>query len=286
MTALLLQIGLGLLFSGVIAGLAYWRRSLSRSGVTGAVIVGTTIFAFGGWPWGLTLITFFVASSALSRVQGREKERIAAEKFDKGSTRDLWQAMANAGIAAALALLYYFLPQPWVFAAFVGAIATANADTWATELGVLSKRPPLLITSFRPVEYGTSGGVSAVGTLATLAGGLLIGLAMLGLTALDGLVGGAGLARYGLPENSFIALTLLAGALGGLGGSLFDSLLGATVQATYWSKPRQKETEKRIDPDGTANRLLRGFTWLNNDLVNFSATAAGALLAALLTLLL
>ncbi len=72
----------------------------------------------------------------------------------------------------------------------------------------------------------------------------------------------------------------VAGA-GGLAGSLFDSLLGATVQAIYYSSSRQKETEKKIDPDGTPNTLVRGWRWLDNDLVNFLSSLVGAAVAAL-----
>jgi uncharacterized membrane protein len=73
---------------------------------------------------------------------------------------------------------------------------------------------------------------------------------------------------------------IAAAILGGLGGSLFDSLLGATVQAMYWSPVRQKETEKRIDPGGTPNQHLRGWPWLDNDLVNFLSSLVGAGIAA------
>ena len=74
-------------------------------------------------------------------------------------------------------------------------------------------------------------------------------------------------------------------ALAGLAGSLFDSLLGATVQAIYYSTNREKETEKVIDPDGTPNTPLRGWRWLDNDWVNFISSGVGAALAALLAYL-
>ncbi len=279
---LLIQLGLGLALSGIIAGLAYWRGSLSGSGVAGAMIVGTMIFGFGGWAWGLVLIAFFVLSSVLSHYQEALKARVAAEKFDKGHRRDIAQAFANAGAGALIALAYHLYPQPILLAAFVGAMATVNADTWATELGVLSRKPPRLITTFREVEPGTSGAISAQGTLATFAGGLAIGLAALALIALEGMLGGPGIARYGLEAGPLALRVIVGSALGGLAGSLFDSLLGATVQAIYWSEPRGKETEKRIDPDGTPNRLLRGFRWLNNDLVNLISSGVGALVGVLL----
>jgi uncharacterized membrane protein len=69
--------------------------------------------------------------------------------------------------------------------------------------------------------------------------------------------------------------------VGGLAGSLFDSLLGATVQAMYYSASRDKETEKRIDPDGQPNQHVRGWAWLDNDVVNLISSLVGAGMAAL-----
>lgn len=261
----------GLLFSTLVAGLAYRRRALAPSGVAGAILVGTLIWALGGPAWGLTLITFFVLSSLLSYYKATVKAGLA-EKFSKGARRDLGQTLANGGAGTLLAIAYALNPHPLWLAAFVGALATVNADTWATELGVLSRRPPRLITTGQVVEVGTSGGVSFQGTVATLAGGLIIGLAALGWLWIEPLLGGSGGGDWRL---------LGVGALGGLGGSLADSLLGATVQAIYYSPVRHKETEKRMDPDGTPNTLLRGWRWLDNDWVNFLSSCVGALLGAL-----
>jgi uncharacterized membrane protein len=66
---------IGLILSAIISVVAYRRDSLSESGVIGAMVVGTLIFGFGGWVWGLTLITFFVTSSALSHYRERSLER-------------------------------------------------------------------------------------------------------------------------------------------------------------------------------------------------------------------
>lgn len=267
LTPYLSQLGMGLLFSSLIAWLAYRREALNRSGALGAVLTGTAIFGFGGWSWGALLITFFVLSTLLSKFKAHAKEGLA-EKFEKGSRRDLGQVLANGGAGALLAVASALVEAPVLLFAFAGAMATVNADTWATEVGVLSRRPPRLITSGRIVEPGTSGGVSALGTLATLVGGLVIGGAASGYRALDGLL----TATTASPGP----LLVLAGLVGGLSGSLFDSLLGATVQAIYYSETRVKETERPVDPDGTPNRLLRGQRWLNNDWVNFLSSLAGA----------
>ncbi len=280
-----LQLGLGFVISAAIGWVAYKREALSTSGVIGAILTGTAIFGLGGWPWGLLLIAFFVLSSLLSKYKEATKEALA-EKFAKGSRRDLWQALANGGAGALIAVAYWLTGYPLLWFAFVGAMATVNADTWATELGVLSKRMPRLITTGKPVDVGTSGGVSLQGTLATLVGGAVIGVAGALFLYLESLI------RY-TPRVLLHPLSCLVypanctrlpiiAALAGLAGSLCDSLLGATVQAIYYSTSREKETEKVIDPDGTPNTLLRGWRWLNNDWVNFISSIIGAALAALL----
>src|SRR5712691_8879384 len=102
---------LGLIFSGSIALAAHRRRSLNRSGVVGAITSGTTIVTMGGWSWGLSLIYFFISSSLLSHFRERDKARAAADKFSKGSQRDITQVAANGGLATLLALVYGLTPS-------------------------------------------------------------------------------------------------------------------------------------------------------------------------------
>jgi uncharacterized membrane protein len=139
------RLALGLLFSSAIALLAFRRRSLDSSGVAGAVASGTTIFAMGGWTWGVLLVLFFVSSSVLSHFRERDKAQVAADKFSKGSQRDLGQVAANGGVATLIALGYGLTSRPEMReslqAGFTGALAAANADTWATELRQVDALP-------------------------------------------------------------------------------------------------------------------------------------------------
>ena len=276
---LLSSLLIGLALSAVIAFLAYRRGSLSPSGAAGALIVGTLIFGFGGWVWGVVLAVFFVSSSALSHYKEREKAA-TAEKFEKGHRRDMGQVLANGGLGALVAVLSAVVPGRVVpnmlwFYLFIGVMATVTADTWATELGTLSKAAPRLITSGRVVEVGTSGGVSLLGTGVSFVGGLLIGLTAGFLGAAAGLI-----AWQAMPA------TALVGALGGAAGSLLDSLLGATVQQIYYCDTCGKETERQRHRCGTTTRSLRGWSWMNNDLVNLLSSLGGGLVAVLLATLL
>lgn len=287
------RLALGLVISALIGLLAYRRSSLSQSGALGAVITGTLIFGFGGWAAGLTLIAFFVSSSLLSRFkENSTQKQAAAEKFDKGGQRDLGQALANGGGAAIFAVAFGLsVPEvifwlqgsvPAIVAGMVGALATVTADTWATELGVLSKRKPRLITTFKQVEPGTSGGITLAGLTAALAGSIFVAILFFWLFIQE--IGAAdrfGPVRLGAFIRPFAyGYWLLGIILGGFAGALFDSVLGATVQAMYYSEERGKETEKRFEKDGTPNTLIRGWRWLNNDWVNFIASLFGAAVAA------
>ncbi len=259
-----LQLTLGLLLSALIGYVGFRRRSLSASGTLGAVLLGTTIFGFGGWAWGTLLVVFFASSTALSHYKEARKTALA-EKFSKGSQRDLAQTLANGGVAALLAVAHALWPHPVWWAAFAAAVATVNADTWATELGVLSRTPPRLITTGQPVAVGTSGGLTGLGTLAALGGAALIGLVAAGVHI-----------AAGWPPVEALAL-LVTVSVAGLLGALADSLLGATVQAIYVCDRCGQETERHPSHRcGGATHRLRGWPWLDNDWVNFISSVVGA----------
>ena len=260
----------GLALSALIGALAYRRGSLTRSGWAGAIITGTLTFGLGGWTWGLALIAFFISSSALSHFRRATKERVAGEKFEKGGRRDLAQALANGGAGALLALAYALGGEPAaLLAAFTGVMATVTADTWATEIGVLSPHPPRLITTMDTVPPGTSGGITLLGTLGSAVGALFIGVSILALAAAE--------------RSHWLPWLVPAALVGGLAGSFADSLLGATVQAMYRSPAG--ETERRASRDGTPNTLVRGWSWMNNDMVNFLSSLAGGAAALAVFLL-
>ena len=266
----LTQIIVGTLLAILIAVLAWRVGSLSGSGSWAAVLTGGLIFGLGGLPWAILLLTFFISSSALSRAF-KQRKAILAEKFSKGSRRDWGQVLANGGLGALLAI-GYSIPahREWLWLAFAGAMAAVNADTWSTELGVLSEIPPRLITSGRKVDRGTSGGVTLAGTLAALSGAVLIGIMALLFTPASGWL------------SNLVIITMA-----GLAGSLFDSVLGATVQAIYWCPTCNKETERHpTHTCGSQTNQVRGWSWFNNDVVNFACSMMGAIVAAVMWLLL
>ncbi|MCL4559223.1 MAG: YbhB/YbcL family Raf kinase inhibitor-like protein [Chloroflexi bacterium] len=260
---------IGFLLALIISLLAYAAGALSRGGALAALVVGTIVFGLGGLPAAILLLAFFISSSLLSRLFSRRKDTLA-EKYSKTPRRDALQVAANGGPATLFIMLQSLFPgQLWPWLGFAASLAAVNADTWATELGVLSPAAPRLITTGRQVERGDSGGVTLTGTLAALAGALLIPV----LAVFNG----------GQASNTILAVILLS--LCGLVGSLVDSLLGATFQAIYTCPVCQKETERHPRHTcGALTTLKRGLPWMNNDLVNLSCALSGAGLAIVLWL--
>jgi uncharacterized protein (TIGR00297 family) len=254
-----MQFSLGFALSLLVGYAAYRLGALTLSGAAAAVLVGSLIFGFGGLPWAILLLLFFFSSSLLSRAFPTRKSFIS-EKYAKGSRRDHGQVLANGGLASVLVVIYWLIPQnEAIWIAFTGCMAAVNADTWATELGILSTDPPRLIINGRIVPKGTSGGVTLVGNLATLAGAGLIAFAA---------------SFYTVPRTPFVILLVM---VGGLLGATADSLLGATLQGIYACPRCDKETESSPEHFcGTKTVHVRGWRWLNNDLVNLICSLIGA----------
>jgi uncharacterized membrane protein len=138
-------------------------------------------------------------------------------------------------------------------------LASANSDTWASEIGSLSKQEPLYIRTFSRVEKGTSGAISLLGTLASFGGSLLISIIGFWLFHLD------------------LFLTFLV-FLFGYFGNVIDTLIGAFYQQVYVCGQCGIETEKKRHCQTPTTRI-KGFTYVDNDMVNFLSGFLAALLA-------
>ena len=220
-------------------------RWLTPGGLVAACAVGIGVAWGFGWPGLVVLAAFLLSGSLLTQLAERRAPRRTAR-----------QVLANGGVAAVAAFL-----GSWAAAA--GAIAAATADTWATESGAFSPIPPRLVTSWRRVTRGTSGGITALGTLGGAAGAATI----------------AWLAHALAPRSHAPGFATLAGA--GVAGMLADSLLGATLQGKYECPACDARFERGNTVCHEPVRLTTGRRWLDNDAVNFAATLVGAAVAAI-----
>lgn len=260
-------LALGLALNAAAAALVFWRGSVDRGGAAAGVVVGAVIFAFAGPAFWLILMAFFISSTALSSVGAARKEPLK-RIHQKGSRRDAVQVLANGGVGAVCALLFRLTGSPAWAMGFAVSFASSNADTWASEVGELSRQAPVSILTFRRVPRGVSGGMTLLGTSMAAAGAVFIAAAFTALNLAVRAVAGGFLAVAG-----FVAL-------GGFLGAVLDSLMGETIQAQYESAGSGL-TELDTGEDGAPNRLVRGLRFVTNDVVNFASCAVAAAVAVL-----
>jgi uncharacterized protein (TIGR00297 family) len=258
------QLLIGVVFAVGISLFSHRMRFLTADGAVAQCILGVILLGIGGWQWTVPMLLFFLSSSILSRIK-KSKHPDIESRFSKTSTRDWVQVVANGGIAGGLVLVNFFTPDPLWYAAYAGSVAAVTADTWGTELGTLSRKRPLLITTLRPVDTGTSGAVSLAGLAAGVGGALLIFLATMMWY------------QPGYPSG-FIPVVA-----GGFVGSLADSLMGATLQVQFRCGVCGMKVEKETHCD-LATVRSGGFVPVTNDVVNFLASAVGGIAACLLFL--
>lgn len=145
--------------------------------------------------------------------------------------------------------------------AIIAHYCTCCGDTFASEIGILSKSQPFLITSpWRSVPHGTNGGISVFGTIFSGIGGLFIGLFTF---VIDHVFTGMGNDNVPL----FFVQMALYSTLCGLIGSFFDSILGATLQATYYDEDKKLVYCEKKDAPLSAKHIC-GIDFLSNAQVN------------------
>ncbi|WP_017755785.1 DUF92 domain-containing protein [Calidifontibacillus oryziterrae] len=248
-------VGVLALILGVYGG--YRFQALSVSGGIVALLISFLI-VLGTGIKGLFLIgAFFVTSSFWSRFK-RERKRSADERNEKGGKRDGYQVLANGLLPAIASIGFAFIKNDLFLFIFIAALATANSDTWASEIGSLSRKKPVHLLSLKQVEAGTSGAMSLLGTIAAFFGALLIGIV-----------------SYFLWNEVSLTIALLI-ALAGFLGNLVDTFLGATVQVTYYCPSCYLVTEKRKHC-GMKTQYKQGLRLFNNEVVNFLAIMLGSL---------
>lgn len=230
-----------------------WRRgSLSAGGAVTAMLLGLLVTLTAGVTWLLPLFVFFLSSSLLGKLL--PVTTVAGDAKDK-QPRDVVQVLCNGGVYGLVALLDL---DPTLL---LVTLAVATADTWASEIGKYFRRPTFDVLRLRRVPPGLSGGVSTVGNAGGAAGALLLG--SLGFLLIDG---------YSVTD--YLAVSTL-----GFLGMLLDSVLGAGLQARY----RDPATGVLSDVLPPGGRLVSGYWWVSNDLVNLAAigltTALGYLIA-------
>ena len=246
---------------GVIALIAYAAKSLTGGGAIGAFFMGLVILWSLGSAGFLLLLLFFISCTVVGKISKKLRSSQKGEVAEKkGHTRDLMQVLANGLMATIAALFWSVSLEIKASIMFGAAVAEATSDTFAGEIGRLSKRKPVSILNFRQVPVGLSGGITPLGLLAAFLSSALIGLCWY-LWFVDSPVTGAIL----------VSTT-------GFAGCILDSVLGAGVQGIYYD-PKSKQFSEAKEKDGRQLELSRGIRWVDNDVVNLMSNVFAGVFA-------
>lgn len=248
---------LGLTFSFLISFGAYKKESLTLSGFISSLLLGSFLYYFGGMFFFIIMISFFLSSTLLTKYKKSLKKSMD-DINEKGGKRDHTQVIANAVVAFIFALLYHETNNTMYLLAFATSMASSNSDTWASEIGVLSKYSPVSIKNFKPVNKGESGGITVLGITFSFLGSLFISIIFyVGYLLL-----------YKTTKNALLLLFLCT--LGGFLGSIIDSYLGALIQGKFICNQCGKYTEKKLH-HGKPTKHIGGIKIFDNNLVNFTS---------------
>lgn len=244
-----IRIGIALLLAilfGITAFLLSW---LTYDGSLSAGLFGTIAYGIGHWQIAVIVLFFFISASLVS------KDIAATEdNFSVKFRRDGRQVWSN-GFWLCLWILIWFITDAQIFiTAAVASIATATADTWATELGNKGKSKTYLVTNFNKVSAGTDGGISLRGSLAALTGATLI----------------AGIFWISYIEISITIFLMIT--IAGFLGCFIDSYLGAKLQGSSIKIPFLSNNES-------------GNITVSNNIVNWLSTGSASILVLLITLI-
>jgi uncharacterized protein (TIGR00297 family) len=209
------QADLQMVVAAVIVGFtfayfAYRSKTADLSGLFSSALVGIILLVFANPRWLLVMIVFFILGSAATKYKFEYKKRIGVEQGQSGA-RGYKNVFANGIAATAAAVLFGVFQQPVFVVMYVGCVATAAADTLASEIGVTGGIPRM-ITTLKRVPIGTNGGVTLVGESVALLGGIVVSLAAFLLGVIDTLP------------------MLVACSVAGFVGTNIDSLIGATLE--------------------------------------------------------
>uniref|UniRef100_A0A060TCT6 ARAD1D45650p n=1 Tax=Blastobotrys adeninivorans TaxID=409370 RepID=A0A060TCT6_BLAAD len=213
------------------------HKSLSDGGILAAIATGIVHSAPLSSLFLVLLVVFYLTGSRFTKYKLEVKQSLTAHETDGGAkqqdksqpteTRNYIQVLANS-LFASLAIVGYLVTGQKHDLFLVGVVANyaaVTADTWSSELGILSSKPPVLITTLKPCPKGTNGGVSQLGLTVAALGGVVIG-AISGSWVYFNLDWSAKRSLGLFVMTSFL----------GLYGSIVDSVLGAVLQQSVVNK--------------------------------------------------
>lgn len=253
-------------FSLLVGIFSFYKKSISISGLLALLIISSLFIWLNQVALLFIVFFMFASSSILSKVK-KEAKKDLEKVVSKTGPRDYIQALANLGTATFCMLAYVIFKEEYWIVGLLGSIATANADSWASEIGGISQKTPISITTFQAIKKGISGGITLLGSIGGILGSII--LSLFGVWILT---------VFDIHFSTKISNIIIISSITGIIGFFLDSYLGVWFQALYQNE-KGEETE---NPQQAL--LIKGFSWCDNDMVNFISTFLGGIIGIILSL--
>ena len=294
---IILELIIGMIFFGAIK-----TKILTVGGAFAALFVGTLI-SLSGFEYFVILAAFFFSSSKATNIHKQIKTQLLGKSYLKDKKRNAIQVFSKSLFPSIICLILYKKYgkgmhlfdfdninnnkfKLFLDALFIGFFESANADTWASELGISSRELPILIINgFKPVPKGINGAISKYGTLCSIQGGLFISLVTIICNIFR--CGIFNFFKSGLNIYLITIKIFIAGGIIGFIGSLIDSILGQTVQLSIYNETKKCVIEKESEEESLKNGdtlKYYGKDILNNSGINLLTGIVTALISGYITI--
>ena len=264
------------------------KKKLTMSGALSALFIGISV-SFAGFEYLIIMLAFFVSSTKATDIHREIKRQLLGDSYTKEKQRNATQVLCKGFFPTIISLIIAFKYDSkmflfstenqalkFLYGIYIGFYVSANADTWASELGINSNALPIYICSFHKVPKGINGAVSLYGTVMSVLGG--------GFIAFTSVVCSMLRKFEFVPIENALEIIIL-GMFCGFLGSMIDSILGATLQISIYDNEKKCVVDKE-EVDMKSIDLKRykifGRDYLNNSMVNLITGVTTSLISGVL----
>ncbi len=255
---------ISLILSLVLASFAFFKKALTNNALILAFIFAFLITYFGGISSFLMLTTVFLSTVIAGIIKKEKRKEITKDIHQKGHQKDIGSIIANVAPGTIALLIYGFTKNEIFLVVYACLMAEAISDSLASDIGILSKKAPINILTFKRSKPGLSGNISLLGIFSSLIGSLLIALIyyLFNLNLINGII-----------------ITIC-----GFLGNFIDSYLGAALQVKYKCSKCGIITEKE-EHCQTKTKYYKGLKIFNNDVVNIISNILSGMLGLILLII-
>lgn len=194
---------------------AYRKNLLTRGAAITAFVLAEIIGHCAELWWDAAFFLFPIMAFLATKWRLKDKIALGLQEGKTGE-RGVRNILGVGIIPTVISIVYLITGSEVLAIAFVSSLAVSTSDTIASETGIWAKNT-YMITTFRKIEPGPNGGVSAYGFIAAMIGTLFFSYVSCLFIYKD-------ISLDGLTDLIFL-IPFIAGMIGNITDSIFGALL-------------------------------------------------------------